>query len=626
MSTAEQALAPRLGAATFKSVPDMWHHRCHSTPSGDAMIHRDPASGEWVTLSWREAEERVRALANGLLSLGLKPEERCVLLSETRVEWILADLAILCAGGATTTLFPSSTAEECAFVAADCEPVVLFCDTPEQVEKLQSVRDRLPSVRQVVLLTEARPSDDGWVQPLSWLAEQGRGHAEAHPDAYAEAHGAIDPDSLATLMYTSGTTGEPKGVMLTHRSWVYEAAAIDALGLVSPADLQYLFLPLAHVFAKVLEVIFIRLGVPTVVDGDPKRLLQNLRETQPTWMAAVPRTFERAYAGIQQRSRGSKALQARVFDWAMEVGREVSRLRQEGREPAGLLKLRHTMADRLVLAKIRDLFGGRLRFFISGGAPLSPDLAESFHAFDLLILEGYGLTETSAATTFNTPEDFVFGTVGRPLPGTRLRIAEDGEILVAGPGVMRGYHNRPEADEQTFVTDEDDVRWLRTGDIGALLPTGHLRITGRKKEMIVTASGKNIAPARFQRLLVARCPYAAQVLVHGDRRPYLVALVTLDPETVGAWARSHDLEEPGDFEDPGALAALPEVRALVQACVDEVNETLPSHEMVRKIAVLPETWTVEDGSLTPTLKIKRRVVEERYAGILDAFYESPDQR
>ncbi|MCB9678614.1 MAG: long-chain fatty acid--CoA ligase [Alphaproteobacteria bacterium] len=587
----------------------MWNHRVGSTPDGDAMTFR--SRGAWSTYTWRDADERVRRIANALLAFGLEPEQRCCILSRTRVEWILCDMAILSAAGATTTIYPSSTPAECAYIIDHCGAVLVFAEDDSQVAKLQGVRDRIPNVKRVVVI-DGHPSSDGWVQTLAMLEVEGREHALAHPGALAEASEALTPDSLATLIYTSGTTGEPKGVMLSHDAWVYEAEAMDMLGVMSPADKQYLFLPLAHVFAKVMQVAFIRLGIPTVVDGDTDTLLDHLAEQRPTWMGAVPRIFEKAYNAILRGVEESSPAKRRVFHWALGVGREVSRIRQQGREPTGLLKLKHAMADRLVFSAIKAKFGGRIRFFISGGAPLSREIAEFFHACDLLVLEGYGLTESAAASCVNEPDSFRFGTVGKPVPGCELKLAEDGEILLRSRGVMQGYYNDPEATAEALTPDG----WLKTGDIGVLLPSGHLQITDRKKALIITAGGKNVAPAHFESLLKARCPYVGHVVMHGDARPYCTALVTLDPETVGAWAAREGLSaRPEDWPKLDVL------RALVQCHVDEVNRQLPSYETVKKFAILDEDFTLENGLLTPSLKVKRKVVEARYQRILDAFYE-----
>lgn len=599
-----------MGTSSFRSVPDMWHHRVGSTPDATAMIFRDRAN--WNQVTWKEAAARVRYLANALLAFGIEPEQRCAILSKTRYEWVLVDMAILCAGGATSTIYPANTAEECEFICNDCSARVVFCDTQEQVFKLLQKRETLTSVERVIVF-DGEGTEDGWVQALSRFESEGVEHEIANPDAYDKVSKNIRSDQLATLIYTSGTTGQPKGVMLTHDAWVYEAEAIDAMGLISPADKHYLFLPLAHVFAKVMEVIFIRLGVPTVVDGNMEALIHNLGETEPTWVAAVPRVFEKAYNRIVSEARDSGKIKYNLFKWAIDVGRQVSGLRQKGRQPHGLLRVKFALADKLVFQDIKERFGGRIRFFISGGAPLPKELAEFFHAMDILILEGYGLTESGAASCVNSPDDYVFGTVGKPVPGCELRIDTDGEILLRSRGNMVGYHQQPEDTDQCL----DDDGWLRTGDIGMVLDSGHLMITDRKKAIIVTAGGKNVAPAHFENLLRSVSPFVADVVMHGDRRSFCTALVTINEDTAGPWARSEGIV----YEDYADLASKPEVRALAQQAIDDVNRQLPSFERVRKFAILAEPFTVENGTLTPSLKVKRSVVVERYADQLDAFYE-----
>jgi len=587
----------------------MWNHRVSSTPDAEAMIHKD--GGEWASMTWRQADARVRAIASGLLAHGLEVEQRVCILAQTRIEWILADVGILAAGGATTTIYPSNTPEECAYIINDCEAVMVFADDQAQVDKLLEVRDQLANVKKVITF-DGSPTEDGWVETLATLEDTGRAHHEEQPEHYEQVTSAIEPEHLATLIYTSGTTGKPKGVMITHASWVYITEAIDKHGIITPADKQFLFLPLAHVFAKIMQVIFIRLGVPTAIDGDIPSLIDNLGEQKPTWMGAVPRVFEKAYNKIVSNAREAGGIKYSLFKWSVGVGRKVSKLRQERQEPGGLLKLQYQIADKLVFDKVKQVFGGRLRFLISGGAPLSAEIAEFFHACDILILEGYGMTESTAATCINTPDDFVFGTVGRPIPGTEVKIAEDGELLIKGPGVMRGYYNLP---EKTAETLEDG--WLHTGDQGSILPSGHVKITGRKKDLIITAGGKNIAPARFQNTLKARSQWVSQVLMHGDKRNFCVALVTINEETVGRWARDNDVA----YTDYADLASKAEVKALVQADVDGVNQELPSYETVKKIHLCPEDWTVENGFLTPSMKVKRAVVEKHYMDVLDGFYE-----
>jgi long-chain acyl-CoA synthetase len=399
--------------------------------------------------------------------------------------------------------------------------------------------------------------------------------------------------------------------MLSHDAWVYEAEAIDALRLMTPVDKQFLFLPLAHVFAKVLEVSTIRLGIPTVVDGDPDQVAKYLLTTRPTFVAAVPRFFEKAHDRIvtQMSERGLVAKQ--TFEWALEIGKRFRALERAGEVIPLRLRLRHHLADRLVFRGIREGFGGQIRFFISGGAPLAKELAEFFHALGLLILEGYGLTESAAASCVNRPDSFVFGSVGKPLPGCDVRIEDDGEILLKSRGLMKGYHGLDQETEAALTEDG----WLRTGDIGHVLPSGHVVITDRKKEIIVTAGGKNIAPAHFANLLKARAPLVEQVLVHGDRRPYCVALIGLEPEAVRRFASERELPQ-----SLVALARHPDLRNAIQRDIDAVNRTLPSFETIKRFAVLPEVVTVESGLLTPSQKVRRAEVEGRYADLIEGLY------
>lgn len=611
------APTPPVGLATsFRSVPDLWHHRVGSTPDAEAMRYR--SQDQWRTMTWAEAGARVRALANALLALGLEPEQRCVVLAETAVEWILADLAILCAGAATTTVYPRSSDGELEYIVADSGAVVVFTDTP-QLQRLRRLRARLPSVERVVALQglDSEGPSDGWIVGLEEFERQGRDFGASQPEAYTEAHRSIQPEQMATLMYTSGTTGPPKGVVLTHDAWIYETEAIDALGFMNPADVQFLWLPLSHVFAKVLQLSFIRLGMPTVVDGSSDDLVANLAATRPTLMAAVPRTFEKARNGIEAGVRREGRRASALYRWALGVGDRASRAQREGGRLGLRLRLQWALADRWVLAGIRERFGGRLRFLISGGAPLSSEVAEYFHAIGLLILEGYGLTESSAASCVNRIDAFRFGTVGQPLPGCEVRIAEDGEVLLKSRGVMRGYWRQPEA-TAAVLTEEG---FLRTGDLGQLLPSGHLKITGRKKEIIVTAGGKNIAPINFEQRLRARCPYVEHVVMHGDARPFCSALITLDVAEIKRWARKHGLSI-DDFE---TLAEHPQIRDLIQGYVDAVNRELPSFEQVHRFATLREHFTEANGLLTPSHKVRRSAVEARYSAILDGFYGQPER-
>ena len=596
-------------STSFSSVCELFHHRCDSTPDADAMYGR--RNGEWYTLKWKECGERARRIACGLHALGIEKGHRASILSMTRPEWVLADMGILCATGATTTIYPSNTPEECAYIVADSQSRFCFAENDEQVAKLVAERDAMPTLDKVIV-TDGRPGHEGWVITLSELERMGEAWDAEHPGEYEERTDAVGPDDLATLIYSSGTTGKPKGVMLSHDCWVYEGEGIDAMGLLQASDKQYLFLPLAHSFAKVLEIAFIRIGVPTIVDGDIDALVPNMQAMKPTVMGAVPRIFEKVYNKVVSDAKDKGGVSLRIFKWAVEVGTEVSELRQAGKEPHGPLMLKFRVADRLVFSKLKDTFGGRIKFFISGGAPLSREIAEFFHAADILVLEGYGLTESSAASSVNRPDAYRFGSVGQPVPGTTFKIAEDGEILIKGRGIMQGYFGLPDATAECLSPDG----WLHTGDIGCFDEQGFCTITDRKKDIIVTAGGKNIAPQVIEGMIKARCQYVSQVVMHGDKRNFCVALVTINEETAGKWADDNGVS----YSDYAELASKQEIHDLVWQAVAEVNKELASYETIKYIHLLDHDLAQETGELTPTMKVKRRVVEKNNAAVLDGFY------
>ncbi len=591
-----------------RSIPEMLLRRLSATPDRAAFEH--PEGGGWRTLAWREVGERVRAIAGGLRALGLRPEERCAILSGTRLEWILIDLGILCAGGATTTIYPSSTADDCAYIVSDSASAFVFVENDEQAAKVLAKRAELKGVRAVIAI-DGKAGEGGWILTLADLMARGRTKDAEDPGAFERVAGGVGADSLATLIYTSGTTGKPKGVELTHDCWVYEAEGIEALGLLRPDDKQFLWLPLAHSFGKVLEVAQIGIGFSTAVDGRVEKIGENLKTVRPTFVAAVPRIFEKVRAKIVATAAEGGGLKAKIFNWAIGVGRACSALERRGERPGAWLALEKKLADRLVLGKLRDLFGGRLRFFVSGSAPLSLEIAEFFHAAGVLILEGYGLTESSAANFVNRPDKYKLGTVGLPLPGTEVKLAEDGEILIKSRGVMRGYRGLPEATREAL-----DGRWLRTGDIGALDEQGFLKIADRKKDLIKTSGGKYIAPQLLEGQLKVLCPYVSQVVIHGDGRNYVSALVALDPEAIRKWGASKGFG--AEYAD---LVKRPEVHALVKPCVDQLNATLPSYSTVKKFAILPADLTQDSGELTASLKVKRKLVEQKYRAMLDGLYE-----
>jgi long-chain acyl-CoA synthetase len=600
------------------SVARMLADRVAATPTAEAF--RWPAAGPdgteaWESMTWGRAGERVRELAAGLIALGLRPEQRVIVYSATRVEWVLADLAINTAAGATTTIYPSSQPEDVLHIATDSGAVIAFAEDESKAAVLRELSDKTPDLAYVVLLEGG--GNGGAELSLDDLAARGRAVLADDPQLLDKVVAAIEPDHLATLIYTSGTTGRPKGVELTQDNWTYEAAAVDQLGILRPDDLQYLWLPLSHSFGKVLLAAQLQIGFASAVDGRIDKIVENLAAVKPTFMAGAPRVFEKVHNRVVAAVEAEGGIKASLFARAFRTGRKWSAAEQQGRRPGVALSVAHAGADKAVLSKLRERFGGRIRLFVSGSAPLSREVAEWFHAAGMLIVEGYGMTESSAATAVNLPGRFKFGTVGPALPGTELRIAEDGELLVRGPGVMRGYHGLPEATAEALDSDG----WLHTGDIGELDDDGFLRITDRKKDLIKTSGGKFVAPQPIEIAFPVICGLASQFVVHGDGRNYVTALVTLDPDALAQWAEANGMAE----RDPAALARSEDVRSVVAAAVKQLNAGLNRWETIKDFRILEHDLTVESGELTPSLKLKRRVVEQRYKHVLDEMYASNER-
>ncbi len=588
----------------FKTVPEVLLNRVSLTPNNTAFSY--PAGSGWKTVSWKEFGDQVKQIAMGLRALGVKAEQRVAILSGTRYEWVAADLGILCAAGATSTIYPSSLAEDCSYIVSDSGTVIAFAENEEQVKKLMSVKAQMPTLQKIVVF-EGKASGDGFVITLQELQELGKPSTQAEFEAVTKE---AKNDGIATLIYTSGTTGKPKGVILTHDCWVYEGEAINEMKLLVPEDVQFLWLPLAHSFGKVLESAQLAIGFHTAIDGRVDKIVENLGQVKPTFVAAVPRIFEKVYNKVVDGAKKGGGLKYSIFKWSIEVGKEVSKLRQAGQEPSGLLATKNAIAQKLVFSKLQDRFGGRLRYFVSGSAPLSREMAEFFHACNILILEGYGLTESSAASFVNRPVGFKFGTVGPPLPGTTLKIEADGEILIKGRGIMRGYHNKP---EETAATLKDG--WLLTGDIGELDEAGRLKITDRKKDLIKTSGGKYVAPQNLEGKFKLVCPYASNAVIHGNNRNFVVMLVALDPEAIMDWAKTNGVN--GGYEE---VVKDPRTHALIKPFVTEMNKGLASYEAVKNFAILPKDLTLDAGDLTPSLKVKRKAVETKYKDVLEGFY------
>jgi long-chain acyl-CoA synthetase len=578
--------------------------------SSSLEAYRFPKGSTWESVTWKQAGDRVGNLAAGLLSLGIEPEQRVGIASSTRYEWILADLAVMCAGGATTTVYPSTNDEDTAYIVGDSECRVVFAEDDEQIRKLSERRAELPTVAKVV--TFDGTSDGEWIISLDQLADLGEKYLVEHPDAISTTVAEIRPEQLATLIYTSGTTGRPKGVRLTHRAWVYEGAAIEAQGILDETDLQFLWLPMAHSFGKVLLSTQLACGFATAIDGRVDKIVDNLGVVKPTFMGAAPRIFEKAHGRIITMQQAEGGLKEKIFNQAFKVGLEVNRRKRDGASVPLPLSLQHGLFDKLVFSKVRERFGGRVRFFISGAAALNQEIAEWFNAAGILILEGYGMTENAAGAAVNHPDDYKMGTVGTAFPGSEIKLGDGDEVMLRGPHVMDGYHNLPEETAQALTPDG----WLHTGDKGSIDADGFLTITGRIKDLFKTSGGKYIAPSAIESKFKALCPYASQFVVFGDEKNYCVALITLDEDAMAGWATENGMAGKS-YSD---IVRSDQVQTMVAGYVDELNQRLNRWETIKKWELLDHDLSVDSGELTPSMKVKRNVVEANNRARIDAFY------
>ncbi|OBJ75682.1 AMP-dependent synthetase [Mycobacterium gordonae] len=592
-----------------QSVAHLFRNRVAATP--DAEAFRYPRDDGWESVTWQQVGDRVQNIGAGLIALGIAPEDRVALASSTRYEWVLVDFAVMCAGAATTTVYPTTNATDVAYIVANSGSRVVVAENQAQVDKLLEHRGELPEVSNVVIIDGN--GDGDWILTLDELEQRGRQLLVDSPDAVDARIADVGPSRLASLIYTSGTTGRPKGVRLTHEAWTYTAAAIDALNVLGPDDLNFLWLPLAHSFGKVMLSLPLQIGFPTAIDGRVERIVDNLAAVRPTVMGAAPRIFEKAHARIVSMVGEQGGLKKKIFDWAIAVGLKVSEARQAGEKPSWGSSLAYRLADRLVFATIRERFGGRVRFFVSAAAKLDRNVAQWFDAVGIVVLEGYGLTETAAASFINRPSAYRFGTVGWPFPATEVKIADDGEILLRGPGVMTSYHDLPDATAEALEQDG----WFHTGDIGEIDPDGFLRITDRKKDMFKTSQGKYVAPSAIEVRFKGLCPYAGELIVIGEAKPYCVALVTLDGEAITDWAAKHGLAGKSFAE----IARDEKTRDLIAGYVDELNSELNRWEQIKKFAILDRELSIEAGDLTPSMKLRRKVVIDKFADRLTDLYE-----
>jgi long-chain acyl-CoA synthetase len=574
---------------------------------GIALRYKE--AGSWRELSYDQLARTARDIAKGLIALGIEPGERVSILADTRPEWTVADAASFCAATVVAPIYQTDSPEECEYVLRHSEARAVFCENAEQLAKIELIRDRCPALEHVISFEGAGAGSIS----LESLIERG---AEVSEQEVVDRVRAVSPDSMATLVYTSGTTGPPKACILTHRNFMQATHTLeDRLDLArtdGPIEF-FMFLPLAHVFARIVQVFTLDVGGTLIYwQRDPARLLEDIREARPTYFPSVPRVWEKIYTAATTGVADQPRLKRAVFGWALGVGARARELERRGVAPGRLLAGQHRLADRLVLSKVRDLFGGRLELAVTAAAPIAREVLEFFDACGILLVEAWGMTETCAAGTINTDLEMKMGTVGRPVPTLEMRVAPDGELLARGPNIFGGYFKDEVATRETLIDG-----WLATGDLGSIDSEGFVSITGRKKDIIITSSGKNISAANLENAL-KQTRWISEAVAYGDRRPYLVALLTLDPEEAPKLA-----QRLGVSPDPHAMATDERVRAEIQSAVDSVNQRFARIEQIKRFAILDRELSQDQSELTPTLKVKRATVYSKFADIFDALYETP---
>ena len=589
-------------ATASKTIADLLPVAVERHGAKQALRYKDD-SGNWVRRTYDKLGETVCNLSLGLIDLGIQKGDKVAILSNTRPEWTYFDFAALEAGATVVPIYQTNSPDEVQYVLENSDAKAVIVEDDEQLEKVRQVRDRTPKLEHVIRMVGS--SEDAI--SLDSLAERGAGRTE---EEWRERWSSVGPDDICTFIYTSGTTGPPKGCVISHGNYRAMLDMVVEESVLGEDEVTYLFLPLAHSFALLIQFGTFELGSELAYwERDPLKIVPNLAEVKPTYFPSVPRIFEKIYTAATANVDKEGGLKKAIFWWSIGVGRRMRECERAGKQPGFLLRKQYEFADKQVLSKIRGLFGGKLELAVTGAAPINPDILRFFDAAGLLILEGWGMTETSTAATIAKPEEFKFGTVGKPFRGCEIKIAEDGEILVKGPNVFQGYYKNEEATRETLKDG-----WLHTGDIGEIDEDGYIKITGRKKDIIITAGGKNITPANLE-AEIKQHPLVSQCVVIGDRRPYLVALITLDPEEAAKYATENDLPA-----DPAQLAEHPDVRDSIQAHIDEVNEKFARVEQVKKFRILPQDLSQEGGELTPTLKVKRNVVADKHADAIESLY------
>jgi long-chain acyl-CoA synthetase len=589
-----------------KSIYALFKNVCEKNP--DKVAYRYKADGEWKPVTWKEHQEICRNISKSLMALGVEKDDKVNIMCSPRLEWIQIDNASVTIGAVIVGIYSSNLADDCAYIINHSDAVVLFVENQKQLDKIKEVREDLPNLKYIVII-EGEPS--GVEGVITWQDFLAKGENIADEEFLACAS-ELQPGDVASIVYTSGTTGIPKGAMLTHENLIFSSwSALESLTL-EPYFESFLYLPLSHVFAKIIVYVCMRAGLTINIGESREKIVENMQETKPHFFATAPRLYEKAYIGITTKAMDAGGVKHKMFRWALGVGRKVSQLQQQNKPVTGSLAIKHKLANKLVFSKVQALLGGNIVFAVSGAAPLNKDIAEFFHACGILILEAIGMTENTSFSNLNRFDNNKFGTVGPPGPEIEQKIAPDGEVLFRGKNVMLGYYKNPEETAETIDRDG----WLHTGDIGEIDEDGFLRITDRKKAIIVTSGGKNVAPQRIEKIM-RTSRYIDQAVIYGDRKKYLTGIVALDPVQIEEWATKHGIQ----FSDRVELNKHPRVVDLIDNEIEEKNKSLSSFETLKKIIIAPNEFSVDSGEMTASLKVKRKVVTDMYRAQLDALYE-----
>ncbi len=592
----------------FDTIHEMYQHWFDTRASlGAYHLKR---GGRWDPVTWRAFKEKMTHFALGLMALGMEHRDPVTILGSTREEWDMADKATLSAGGVSVGCYHSNTPPQIQHVVNHSESRFLIVENKEQWEKVLEIRRELPLVRRYIIMDPSGTEGQGLLV-FQDVIELGRQEREGLEEEYRRRFSSVTSEDTAIIFYTSGTTGPPKGAMLSHGNILEACRSMRDLEVFSAQDVTVIWLPMPHIYGRIAQIAGTYIGTKGYYAESLDKIVENLKEIRPTIFYSVPRIFEKVYSRILGEVEAASPVKKKIFQWALEVGLARSRLLQEGKDLPVSLQVRYRLADALVFRKFRDIFGGRIQIVVSGGAPISREILEFFHAAQILPLEMYGITE-ALMCTMNLTNRYRFGSIGVAAPGVRIRIAEDGEILAKSGMVFKGYLKDEEGTREAFTEDG----WYATGDVGKIDPDGFVWITDRKKDILITAGGKNVAPQNIENLLKTS-PYVSQVMVYGDRKPYLSALVTLDPEETGKWASSNGIEA----ADSGELAEHPRVIELIESVVLEKNKDLARYEQVKAFKIIPEEFSEETGTLTATMKVRRREVIKRYGDLLESMYE-----